>query len=40
MMEIRQLVLAQNESWLAALATPLARAPMSRVVLSDARRTW
>jgi hypothetical protein len=31
----------QNESWVAALAVPPAvSTPMSRVVLSDERRTW
>ena len=40
-MVIRQLVLAQNESCVAALTTPPALStPTSRVVLSDARRTW
>jgi hypothetical protein len=41
MMLMRQLVLAQNESWAAALATPPGLStPMSRVVLSEERFTW
>ena len=41
MIVMTQFVLAQNESWAAALATPPALStPMSRVVLSDERRTW
>jgi hypothetical protein len=41
MIVMRQVVLAQNASWAAASTTPPALSrPMSRVVLSDARRTW
>jgi hypothetical protein len=40
MIVMRQVVPAQNESWAAALAyPPAASTPMSRVVLSDERRT-
>lgn len=41
MIEIRQVVPEQNESCAAASADPPAlRTPTSRVVLSEARRTW
>ena len=41
MIVMTQFVLAQNESWAAALAYPPALStPMSWVVLSDERRTW